>query len=135
MRLDHASNLSGEDGHLLDDKRRFHELFENAGDFIYTVDLSGNFTSINRMGERLTGYSREELLVSNIREIIAPESLAAVLRMMDYTVEGVAPAIYEVEFVAKTGRRVPMEISTRPLYRDNQPVGFHGIARDISVHR
>src|SRR5690349_21941627 len=103
MSLDHAASLGGEDGRLLEDERRFRELFDNAGDFIYTVDLSGNFTSINRMGERLTGYSREELLGSNIREIIAPESLEAVLRMMDYTVEGVAPAIYEVELVSKTG--------------------------------
>jgi PAS domain S-box-containing protein/putative nucleotidyltransferase with HDIG domain len=135
MSLDHAARLGGEDGRLLEDERRFRELFDNAGDFIYTVDLSGNFTSINRMGERLTGYSREELLGSNIREIIAPESLEAVLRMMDYTVEGVGPAIYEVELVSKTGRRVPAEINTRPLYRDSQPAGFHGIARDISVRR
>lgn len=135
MRLDRASHVGGEDGDLLNDEGRFRELFDNAGDFIYTIDLSGNFTSINRMGERLTGYSREELLVSNIREISAPESLAAVLRMMDYTVEGVTAAIYEVELVAKTGRRVPVEINTRPVYRGRQPVGFHGTARDISIRR
>ncbi len=135
MRQYRATNLNREDGHPPEDEQRFRDLFDNAGDFIYTVDLMGNFTSINRMGERLTGYSREELLASNIREVVAPESLADVLRMMDYTVKGASPAIYEVEVVAKTGRRVPVEISTRLLYRGGQPVGFHGIARDISVRR
>ncbi len=135
MRQYRATNHNREGGHPPEDEQHLRDLVDNAGDLIYTVDLMGNFTSINRMGERLTGYSREELLASNIREIVTPESLAAVFRMMDYTVRGASPAIYEVEIVAKTGRRLPVEICTRLLDRDGQPVGFHGIARDISIRR
>src|SRR4029079_10480192 len=40
---------------------RYRDLFENANDMIYTHDLGGCFTSVNGMGERLTGYSRAEL--------------------------------------------------------------------------
>jgi PAS domain-containing protein len=41
---------------------RYRELFENANDIIYTHDLNGNFTSLNRSGERITGYSRDEAM-------------------------------------------------------------------------
>ena len=48
------------------DKRTINLLseagIENANDLIYTHDLQGNFTSLNRAGEIITGYSREEAL-------------------------------------------------------------------------
>jgi PAS domain-containing protein len=45
---------------IRESEERYRELFENANDIIYTHDLQGNFTSLNRSGERITGYSREE---------------------------------------------------------------------------
>ena len=35
------------------------ELLENANDIIYTQDLQGNFTSVNKAAERITGYTRQ----------------------------------------------------------------------------
>ena len=45
---------------IKESEERYRELFENANDIIYTHDLQGNFTSLNRSGERITGYTREE---------------------------------------------------------------------------
>ncbi len=118
-----------------EDEERFRELFENASDLTYTTDLAGNFTSINRVGERLTGYSREELLASNIGQVVAPESLATVLRMTDDMVKGASPTTYELDFITKDGRRVPVEVSARLVYQQGQAVGAHGIARDISLRK
>ena len=42
---------------------RYRELVENANDVIYTLDTEGRFTSINRTGERITGYRQDALLV------------------------------------------------------------------------
>src|SRR5690349_1163194 len=56
-------------------EERYRELFENANDIIYTHDLAGNFTSLNRSGELLTGYSREEAATMNVADVIAPEYL------------------------------------------------------------
>jgi PAS domain S-box-containing protein len=36
------------------------ELIENASDAIYTLNLSGDFTSLNRAGEQILGYTRAE---------------------------------------------------------------------------
>src|SRR5262249_50780356 len=54
-------------------EKEYRELFENANDLIYTHDLKGNFTSLNRAGEKITGYSREEALKMNVADVVAPE--------------------------------------------------------------
>ncbi|HST22526.1 MAG TPA: DUF4118 domain-containing protein [Blastocatellia bacterium] len=45
---------------LRESEERYRGLFENATEIVYTLDLSGNVTSINKAGERITGYSREK---------------------------------------------------------------------------
>ena len=52
---------------------------------LYTHDLAGNFTALNRMGEQLTGYTRDELLALNISHIVAPEHLDLIQPMLART--------------------------------------------------
>ena len=58
---------------LFDTEQRYRELFENAPDIVYSIDLEGNYTSINRAGEQVLGYNRAELLQMNITELLEPE--------------------------------------------------------------
>uniref|UniRef100_UPI0019D470E6 PAS domain-containing protein n=1 Tax=Vibrio vulnificus TaxID=672 RepID=UPI0019D470E6 len=55
---------------IRENEEKYRDLFENANDLIYTHDLNGNFTSINRAGEIITGYSREEAVRLNISEVV-----------------------------------------------------------------
>lgn len=133
--LSHFPNLNRMGENPTEASPDFRELFENASDIIFTTDQIGNFTSINRTGERLTGYSRAELVVSNLAQIVAPESLGAVLRMMDQVARGASPVTYELDVLARDGCKVPLEVSARPIYRDGKPVGLQGIARDMSLRK
>ncbi len=113
----------------------YRELFENAADVIYTIDLAGTFTSINRAGERLTGYTRDELVGSNIARVLAPEHLALALEMTDPETDRERSAPYELDIVTKDGKRIPLEVRTRLQCRNGHPTGIHGTARDISSRR
>lgn len=113
-------------------EEEYRDLFENANDLIYTHDLEGNFTSLNRAGELITGYTREEALNTNISEIVAPEYLEGARTMTARKVEGEAPTTYELEIIAKDGTRVPLELSTRLIILDDKPVGVQGMGRDIT---
>lgn len=117
---------------MVESEERYRELFENANDIIYTHDLNGNFTSLNKSGEQVTGYSREEALTMNIADVLAPSSVVPARQMLALKAEERIATIYELEILAKDGRTVALEVSTRLIYREGKPVGVQGIARDIS---
>jgi diguanylate cyclase (GGDEF)-like protein/PAS domain S-box-containing protein len=114
---------------------RYRDLFENANDLIYTHDLEGNFTSLNRAGESITGYSREDAQTMNIRQVVAPEYLATAQAMAARKLADKQATTYELGIVAKDGRRVILELSTRLIIQNGEPVGIQGIGRDITERR
>jgi PAS domain S-box-containing protein len=120
---------------LRESEQRYRKLIEDASDIIFTIDLDGNFTSVNAMGERLSGYGRQELLCMNLRQIAAPESLAAIQVTIAARLAGATPAALEADLVARAGHRVAMEVSGRLQFRNGVPVGILCIARDISQRR
>jgi diguanylate cyclase (GGDEF)-like protein/PAS domain S-box-containing protein len=120
---------------LKSSESRFRDLFENANDLIYTHDLQGKFTSLNRAGERITGYSRDEAVNMQISQVVAPEYLDYAMRMTMRKLEGEVPSSYELEIIAKGGHRVMLELSTRLIYQNGQAVGVQGIGRDITSRR
>jgi diguanylate cyclase (GGDEF)-like protein/PAS domain S-box-containing protein len=113
-------------------EQRYQELVENANDIIYTHDLEGNFTSLNRAGEVITGYSRDEALRKNIAEVVAPDFLDVARRMIARKTVDEKATVYELDIFSKDGRRVTLEVSTTLLLHDDVPVGVQGVARDIT---
>ena len=116
-------------------KERYEELLENANDIVYTADIEKKVTSINRAAERVMGYSREEVLGKNVLNFVAEEYREATELMFRRRLQDDAPGNDYVEFVARDGRRVPLEISSRPIFEDGKPVGVQGIARDITERK
>jgi PAS domain S-box-containing protein len=116
-------------------KKRYEELFENANDIVYTANLEGKVTSINRAAERVMGYSREEVLGMDVLNFVAEEYREAAELMFRRRLQDDAPGNDYVEIVARDGRRIPLEISSRPIFEDGKPVGVQGIARDITERK
>jgi len=120
---------------LRESERRYRDLFENANDIIYIHDLQGNFTAINRAAQRITGYSSKEALRMNISQILAPEYLRTAQKMIANKLNDSGPTTYDLEILSKNGDRIPIEVSTRLILHDGQPVGIQGIARDITERK
>jgi PAS domain S-box-containing protein len=116
-------------------EERYRELFENANDLIYTHDLQGNFTSLNKTGERITGYTREEAMRMNIAQVVVPEQLSKAREMIARKQSDEVATVYELDIISKDGRRVPLEVSTRLIYSDGLPIGVQGIARDVTERK
>ena len=117
-------------------EERFRDVVDNANDIVYTHDLAGRFTSLNRAGERITGYTRAEALELNLSQVVAPEYVALAREMIRRKLSGDAEgSTYELEIIAKDGRRVPLEVSSRLIRRDGEAVGVQGFGRDISERR
>lgn len=120
---------------LRDNEKRYRDLFENANDLIYTHDLQGNFTSLNKAGERITGYTREEALRMNIAQVVVPDQLEKARGMIARKTSEDVSTVYELDINDKEGRRVSLEVSTRLIYQDGRPVGVQGIGRDVTERK
>jgi two-component system, NarL family, sensor histidine kinase UhpB len=120
---------------LQDSDERYRELFENATDMVFSTDETGRIVSLNPAGERLTGYRSGELPPVSLIEMVAPKYTGIVDEMLRCGSNGHGSANYEVEIIAKDGRRVPVEISSRPFAREGVLLGIQGIARDISERK
>jgi diguanylate cyclase (GGDEF)-like protein/PAS domain S-box-containing protein len=116
-------------------EERYRELFENAYDMVYTHDLAGKITSINKAAERILGYSRTEALQMRFNNFVAPDFQQAARRMIDRQIADEAPITQELDFMAKDGSRLTLEVSHRLIFREGRAIGIQGIARDISERK
>lgn len=117
-------------------EERYRELFENANDIVYTHDLAGIITSVNLAGERVSGYSRDELIGTSIRDLVVPEQREMGAEATERKLRGeVTATFYEIEIVARDGRRIPLELSTRLIYDGDRPTGVQGVGRDMSERK
>jgi PAS domain S-box-containing protein len=105
-------------------------LFENANDMVFTTDLDGRVTSINRAGERMSGYRRDEAHSLDLRALLPVNALDR-----DATEPLADARRREVEMTTRDGRSLLLEVSTRPVFENGHPVGLQGIARDITNRR
>jgi two-component system, OmpR family, sensor histidine kinase VicK len=121
---------------MLDPQERLRHLIEHLNDAVYTVDVTtSQFTSINPAASKLTGYPPDELMGGLITSIIAPESLEKVRKMIQKKMKKDQPTVYEVELIHQNGRRIPVEISSRIIYKNGKPSEILGIARDITERK
>src|SRR5712664_2135866 len=89
------------------EEANYRELVENASDIIYTHDLEGRFTWVNKACERITGYSRDESLKLSIWDMVAPEFQQVVREAIERRLSS-EEQIFELDIVAKDGRRIPL---------------------------
>ena len=128
-----AAEKRAADRALRESEERYRELVENANDIIYTHDLEGSFASANPAASRLYGYTQEEILQLNISQIVDPHYLPLARQSISDKVRGLpTTAPYELLTHRKDGDPVWVEVSTRLVTRDGQPVEVQGIARDIT---
>jgi PAS domain S-box-containing protein len=116
-------------------EERYRNLFENANDIVYTHDRDGRLTSINQTGERLLQRPRKEILSRNLLEFVVPDQQTAARQWLDNILKGAALPTSEWDFVAASGQRVKLEISTRLIEQGGQFVEVEGIARDITERK
>ncbi len=120
---------------LRESEERYRDLVENAHDIIYSHDLEGNYTSINKAGEAITGYTVAEALQMNLKDTVEAEDYIKVLEMMKRKLAGENMTAYEIEIIAKDGRHIPLEVNTKYVYQNGVAVGVQGIARDVTERR
>jgi two-component system cell cycle sensor histidine kinase/response regulator CckA len=112
-------------------KARFDDLFDRSSELMIVHDRRGRVTTINRSGEQVTGYLREELRVLDPDWIFGTDYLEQVTALITEGPES-APRTFRAEFVPRKGNPVPVDVHARVLVGDGQVVGVTSIARDLT---
>jgi PAS domain S-box-containing protein len=123
---------------LRESEQRYRNLFENANDAIASFTLDTVITSINGGAERMSGWSREEVVGHHVSKIATPASVALVEERTRRFLAGDKPksSTFEAELIHKDGHIVSVEARTRTIRdRTGNPIGFQGVYRDISTKK
>ena len=112
-------------------ERRHLAFLDNAPDIVFTLDLDGRFTSINRAGERLIGYSEPEFLAMKIEQSVVPEYRGLLKRVIEQTLDAQTQVVEKIELLTRNGSRLEVEFNTQPIQHDGRTIEIQVIARTI----
>jgi PAS domain S-box-containing protein len=126
---------------LRESEKRYRTLFDSASDAIFIQDLLGHFLEVNRAACDQLGYSRDEFLKMNPRDIEAPPFQGLLMDWIDEVKNGGflemmqgGRSTFDTVHVRKNGSYMPVEISCRFIEFENAPALLL-IARDITERR
>ena len=125
------------EGELIEVKERLNYTIQNMKDIIFSIDLMGNYTYTNIVAAEITGYSVDELLKMNMRELVAPEYHELVFGRVKKRIAGEPPEQpLSIEIISKDGKRTWLELTTSAAHdKDGKLIGIQGIARDITERK
>ncbi|MGA1198387.1 MAG: histidine kinase N-terminal 7TM domain-containing protein, partial [Candidatus Latescibacterota bacterium] len=119
---------------LQESERQHRHVMNAINDIIFSIDLRGNYTFVNRAGRQITGYSSSEALGMNMTEIVAhKEDLEILQNEIKNAVRGnTVSGRYEYQIRTKRGELRYLEVSTTPQKNTRgRVIGFFGVARDV----
>ena len=118
---------------LKESERKYRLIFENANDAISILDLEGNFYEVNDLYCSRLGYTREEILKSNIRDINVPDYAELVSNRI-LEIGKIGFKVFESAHKAKDGSIIPVEISSKSILYEKKPAILN-IVRDITERK
>jgi two-component system sensor kinase FixL len=117
---------------------RIHGILDSAVDGILTIDETGAIQLANRAATRLFGYSEEEFLAMNVRELmpspVREEHDGYLARYLASGVPRILGIGREVTGRRKDGTTFPVDLAVSESHRGRRRL-FTGVVRDLSERR
>ena len=122
---------------LKQSEQKYRTIIESIEDGYYEADTTGTLTFCNDALGRILGYAKDELLGKNNRQFLDEENakkMHSVFQMVYET--GQSDRIFDLQFERKDNTVRYMEVSVALVKNSaQQPIGFRGIAVDITERR
>ena len=118
-------------------EEKHRTILENIKDGYYEVDIKGNFTFFNNSMCRILGYSEEEMMGMNNRQIADKENAKKVFQACNKVYNtGESTKEFDWQIIRKDGTKRYIEQSVS-LKKDSsgKRTGFRGIIRDITERK
>ncbi len=111
-------------------------LFEHHPDLIYSLDLFGNYMSVNPAFEKTMGVKSEEIELRqlNFRTFTSPDNLRSIEYYFKQSVSGIVQR-YETKEINLNGEVLIYDVINIPIVIGVKVVGVYVIARDITKRK
>jgi len=118
-------------------EERFRELFTQANDVIFTIDLDGNFKTYNAAAAKIIGLGpHDNPDVINMRDLLSEKELKKVMAKMTEKLDGsTRHTFYEVNIINLKGQKLDLELNSSIRYKDEKPFEIFAIGRDITERK
>jgi PAS domain S-box-containing protein len=118
---------------LIASERRLRALFEGIDDAVFVHDLTGRILDANPAASSKLGYTHDEFLTLNTRDIDDPEFAANYDTRLDLQLRS-GHLSCEGRHRTKDGRTIPVDINTSTIQLDNHPA-ILAVIRDITERK
>ena len=122
---------------LRQSEEKYRTILEDIQEGYFEVDLAGNFTFFNNSLFRYFGYSKEELMGMNYLQYTDKEHSEELFQAFNKVYKtGESTEGFDWQIIRKDGTKRYVEASMS-LRKDSsgKPIGFRGIARDITENK
>ncbi len=117
---------------LRESEEKYHQIVNDVADIIYTSDVQGNFTYVNRNTERILGYKPEELIGKNFKDLIQPEYKARIsLFYFQQFKSKQKESTLEFPVIMHNGNIKWVEQKVMLQLEEDRITGFQSVVRDI----
>jgi PAS domain S-box-containing protein len=117
---------------LEESELRHRDLFENASDAIFVLDLNHRFVDVNRRATEIFGWSRAEFLSMSAFDLIPPEQCdISGGEFIERSSSGHSET-FEQQMRTKDGRCLDVEIGSSSIVKSGRVTGFQDIVRDVT---
>jgi PAS domain S-box-containing protein len=132
-----ASKLARSKAALQQSEEKYRAILDNIEDGYYEVDLKGSFTFFNGALSRLLGYSPSAMAGMNYRDYMDEANAKKVYQTFNRVYETGKPAKgIDWEIIKVDGSKSYLNASvTLMADADGKPIGFRGIARDMTQRK
>ncbi|MBL7840555.1 MAG: response regulator [Cyclobacteriaceae bacterium] len=121
---------------LEDSERQYRELVEGAADIIYELNSEGQFSYVNELMLKMSGYTREEILGRPYADLIHPEDREyAATFYRNKLKAGEETSYLEFRMVGKHGQTAWIGQNVRYFYEHSWVTHVRVVARDITEGR
>ncbi|HEY8219841.1 MAG TPA: PAS domain S-box protein [Methylobacter sp.] len=118
---------------LRQSEEKFRNIFESVGDCIEIISMDGHIVDLNNVSHKSLGYTKAEMQGKRLSAFGTPEYAAKVpSRLAQIKSQG--HATFESARQRKDGSVMPIEVSSRLIELDGQPV-FISVNRDITERK
>jgi PAS domain S-box-containing protein len=112
-------------------EQEFRSLFHENPDAVFSLDVLGKFTNVNKAFIDMVGYSREEMLGTDFRKILVKSELEKVYKHFLSALER-KPQRYETTFINKLRKSFTLDVTLMAIAVDDEIIGAHCVAKDIT---